>query len=83
MTIKIRERKPKNGQIRLYLEIYDPKSNKKRTSKSLDLYLYEKPSSSQKKSNKEAKDAAEKIRSKMVIDLALSNNNLAELSEGD
>ena len=29
MTIKIRKRKPKNGIIRLYLDIYDTKSTKK------------------------------------------------------
>ena len=83
MTIKVRQREPKNGQIKLYLDIYDPTSVKKRTSKSLELYLYEKPTSSQKKSNKEAIDVAEKIRSKIVIDLALSNNNLAGLSKSD
>ena len=63
MTIKVRQRKPKDGQIRLFLDIYDPEAKKKRTNKSLDLFLYEYPKTpAQKKTNKENLDAAEKIR---------------------
>lgn len=52
MTIKVRQRKPSNGIIKLYLDIYNPEAEKKRTSEALPLFLYEKPSSVQRKSNK-------------------------------
>jgi integrase len=80
MTISIRQRKPKDGQIRLFLDIYNPSAKNKRTNKTLDLFLYENPTSSQKKSNKETMDAAEKIRSKYTLELAYDNNGLSELS---
>ena len=83
MTITIRQRKPKNGEIKLYLDIYNPNVVKKRTSKTLDLFLYEKPSSTQRKSNKEVTEAAERIRSKMLIDLAYESKGLADLSDKD
>ena len=83
MTVKIRKRKPKDGIIKLFLDIYDPKANKKRTNKTLDLFLYENPSPTQKKSNKESLEAAEKIRSKMTIELAYSNNDLAGLNNNE
>lgn len=60
MTIKVRQRKPSNGIIKLYLDIYNPEAEKKRTSEALPLFLYEKPSSVQKKSNKEVLEAAER-----------------------
>lgn len=80
MTIKIRQRKPKDGQIRLFLDIYNPNAKNKRTNKTLDLFLYENPTPSQKKSNKETMDTAENIRSKFTIGLAYENNGLSELS---
>ncbi len=83
MTIKVRERKPKNGTANLYLDVYDPKANKKRTSLSLDLFVYVNPKGMQKKSNKEAIEAAERIRAKKVIELAYQNNSLGELSGED
>ena len=83
MTIKIRQRKPKDGQIRLFLDIYNPTAKKARTNKTLDLFLYENPTPTQKKSNKETIDAAEKIRSKFTLELAYDNNGLSELSTKD
>lgn len=83
MTIKIRQRKPKDGQIRLFLDIYNPSAKKTRTNKTLDLFLYENPTPTQKKSNKETIDAAEKIRSKFTLELAYDNNGLSELSTKD
>lgn len=83
MTIKVRERKPSKGIIRLYLDIYDPSSTPKRTSKSLDLFLYENPSKLQRKSNKEMKEAAERIRSQLLLDMAYERNNLSELNPKD
>jgi integrase len=83
MTIKIRQRKPKDGQIRLFLDIYNPNAKKSRTNKSLDLFLYENPTQTQKKSNKETMDAAEKIRSKFTLELAYDNNGLSELGKKD
>ncbi len=83
MTIKVRERKPINGIAKLYLDIYDPKAEKTRTSLSLDLFLYLNPKGTQKNSNKEALEAAERIRAKKVIEMAYENNNLSELSAKD
>ncbi|NQY10322.1 MAG: site-specific integrase [Flavobacteriales bacterium] len=83
MTITIRQRKPKNGTIKLFLDIYNPKSINKRTTKSLDLFLLEKPNSTQKKRNKEVLEAAENIRSKMVMNIAYDNNGLDDLNEKD
>lgn len=83
MTIKIRQRKPKDGQIRLFLDIYNPNAKKTRTNKTLDLFLYENPTPTQKKSNKETMDAAEKIRSKHTLELAYDNNGLSELNTKD
>lgn len=80
MTIKVRQRKPKDGQIRLFLDIYDPKAKKQRTNKTLDLFLYENPSPTQRKSNKETLEAAERIRSKMTVERAYDNNDLAGLN---
>ncbi len=83
MTIKIRQRKPKDGQIRLFLDIYNPSAKKTRTNKTLDLFLYENPTPTQKKSNKETMDVAEKIRSKHTLELAYDNNGLSELNTKD
>lgn len=83
MTIKIRQRKPKDGQIRLFLDIYNPNAKKARTNKTLDLFLYENPTPTQKKSNKETMDAAEKIRSKYTLELAYDNNGLSDLNTKD
>ena len=83
MTIKVRTRKPKNGISKLYLDVYDPKAIKPRTSISLDLFEYTNPTSAQRKSNKEAHEAAERIRSKKTIELAYQNNGLNELSNKD
>ena len=80
MTITIRQRKPKGGITQLYLDIYNPKEKKNRSNKSLDLYLYENPTPTQKKSNKETMDVAEKIRSKYTLELAYSNNGLSDLN---
>lgn len=81
MTIKIRKRKPKNGIIRLYLDIYDPKSIKKRTSQSLNLYLFDKPNANQKKLNKDTLEAAERIQSKTLLNKAYENNDLSKLKK--
>ena len=80
MKITIRKRKAKGGTIQLYLDIYTPNEKQNRTNKSLDLYLYEDPTPTQKKSNKETMDVAEKIRSKYTLDLAYSNNGLSDLN---
>ena len=80
MKISIRQRKPKGGITQLYLDIYNPKEKKNRSNKSLDLYLYENPTPTQKKSNKETMDVAEKIRSKYTLELAYSNNGLSDLN---
>ena len=83
MTITIRERKPKNGEKKLYLDIYNPAAKKQRTSKTLDLVIYDKPTKAQKKLNAEAMEAAKVIRSKMLVDLAYENNDLSGLSKKD
>jgi integrase len=83
MTITIRERKPQKGIRKLYLDIYDPGANKTRTSKTLDLFVYDNPTKTQKKSNVEAREAAERIRAKMMIDLAYEKNDLSGLSKKD
>ena len=83
MTIKVRKRKPKNGISKLYLDVYDPKAIKSRTSISLDLFEYTNPTSAQRKSNKEAHEAAERIRAKKVIELAYEKNSLGYLSGKD
>ena len=80
MTIKVRERKPKKGVSKIFLDIYDPKAKKKRTSITLDLFVYEKPKGAQKKSNNESYEAAERIRAKKIIELAYENNALGDLS---
>ena len=80
MTIAIRQRKPKGGIIQLYLDIYNPNEKKNRTNKALDLFLYEHPTPTQKKSNKETMDVAEKIRSKFTLELAYNNNGLSDLN---
>tara|TARA_B100000508_G_scaffold55003_2_gene42606 strand:- start:4800 stop:5918 length:1119 start_codon:yes stop_codon:yes gene_type:complete len=81
MTIKVRERKPKNGKIKLYLDIYNPNAVKKRTSKKLDLELYEKPNSSQRKINREVKEAADQIRAKLSLKLAREEKGLGDLND--
>ena len=83
MTITIRKRKSSQGISKLYLDIYDPSSNKKRTSLTLDLFVYENPKGTQKKSNRESLEAAERIRAKEIIDMAYSNNSLADLGKKD
>lgn len=83
MKITVRSRKAKNGVSRLFLDIYNPTAKTKRTSSTLDLFVYENPKGSQKKSNKEAYEAAERIRAKKTIEFAYENNSLAELSGKD
>ena len=84
MTIKVRQRKPKDGQIRLFLDIYNPNAKNKRTNRILDLFLYENPSTpTQKKTNKENLEAAERIRAKMTLDLAMDNSGLGDLKKKD
>jgi integrase len=83
MAITVRKRKPKNGISKLYLDVYDPKALKTRTSISLDLFEYENPTSVQRKSNKESWEAAQRIRAKKTIELAYQNNDLKELSNKD
>ncbi|HEX9980144.1 MAG TPA: site-specific integrase [Flavobacterium sp.] len=83
MTIKIRTRSAKNGTKALFLDIYNPNSLKTRTSKTLNLFVYDNPTASQKKSNKEALEAAERIRSKMTIDSAYTSNSLGSLSNSE
>lgn len=83
MTITIRQRKPKGELIRLYLDIYNPNNKKARTNRALDLFLYQNPTPTQKKSNKETLDVAEKIRSKLTLELAYENNGLSDLNDKD
>lgn len=83
MTITVRERKAQNGIRKLFLDIYNPNARKKRTSETLDLFIYENPTKTQKKSNSEALEAAERIRAKRVIDLAYEKNDLGGLSSKD
>ncbi|RYM34825.1 site-specific integrase [Brumimicrobium glaciale] len=83
MKITVRSRKAKNGVSKLFLDIYDPSAKKIRTSITLDLFVYENPKGSQKKSNKEAIEAAERIRAKKTIEFAYDNNSLSELSGKD
>jgi hypothetical protein len=80
MTIKVRERKPNNGISKLYLDIYNPKAEKRRTSLTLDLFVYKNPTSLQRKSNKESLEAAERIRARRIIEMAYEYNGLNELS---
>jgi hypothetical protein len=61
MNVTVRKRKSKNGVCKLYLDVYDPNATKVRTSKALDLIVYENPSSSQKKMNKQAYEAANHV----------------------
>lgn len=83
MTITIRERKPQKGIRKLYLDIYNPAAKKTRTSKTLDIFVYDNPTKTEKKSNAEAREAAERIRAKIMIDLAYENNDLSGLSKKD
>ena len=83
MTITVRKRKTSRGIAKLYLDIYNPSAIKKRTTHSLDLFLYDNPKGTQKKSNRETLEAAERIRAKQLIDLAYKNNSLGELSKKD
>ena len=83
MTITVRKRKASHGISKLYLDIYNPSAIKKRTTHSLDLFLYENPKGTQKKSNRESLEAAERIRAKQLIDIAYNNNSLGGLSQKD
>lgn len=83
MTITVRKRKTGKAISKLYLDVYDPNARKIRTSISLDLFVYENPKGTQKKSNKESLEAAERIRAKQVIELAYNNNSLGELNKKD
>jgi hypothetical protein len=83
MNIKVRQRKPKDGIIKLYLDIYNPKASKPRTTKTLDLILYDNPKGAQRKLNKEALEAAEMIRSKILLEYSLKSNDLEGLYEND
>lgn len=83
MTIKVRKRKASKGQVKLYLDIYDPNAEKKRTSEALPLFLYDKPTSVQKKSNREVLEAAERIRAQRTVEFALEGNGLPGLSKKD
>lgn len=83
MKVSIRKRKESNGIQKLYLDIYNPNSEKKRTSKSLDLFVYVNPKKDQIKRNKIALDAAENIRSKVTIEKAYENNSLSDLNVKD
>ncbi len=83
MTITIRERKPKDGERKLYLDIYDANAIKKRTSKTLNLFLYDNPTTTQRKTNKEVLEAAERIRSKMLLESAYESKGLSGLSNNE
>ena len=83
MKVTVRTRPPKNGKQKLFLDIYDPKAAKERTSKTLDLFLYVNPTRAQAKINKEVLEAAENIRSKMTVERAYENNSLGELNPRD
>lgn len=80
MNITVRKRKSRNGEAKLYLDIYDKKSPTKRTSKTLDLIIFDNPNPAQRKINKESYEAAELIRSKLVINTAFQNNDLENLN---
>lgn len=83
MNVTVRARKAKKGISKLFLDIYDPNAIKTRTSKTLDLIVYENPTPTQKKLNKQAYEAAELIRSKYSIKRAYENNDLEKLSKKD
>jgi integrase len=83
MTITIRERRQNKGIKKLYLDIYDSTAKKKRTTQGLDLFVYVNPTKTQRKSNIEAREAAERIRAKTLIDFAYDNNDLSGLSKKD
>lgn len=84
MTIKIRKRKASKGISKLYLDIYNPKSEKTRTSFSLDLEFYVAPKNkSERNINKESLAAAEKIKAVKLVELAYENNDLGALNIND
>jgi integrase len=67
MSIKIREKKLKDGRLSLYLDIYH---NGRRSYEFLDIYL-----TKDKQLNKESKDLAENIRAKRQIELQSRDHN--------
>ena len=76
MKIHLRERKLKNGRIRLYLDFYKGyikkhgKSSAIRDYEYLDLYLYEKANDFTKKQyNKEMRQLAQSIKAQREIDI--------------
>ena len=76
MKVHLRERKLKNGRIRLYLDFYkgyinkDGKSSAIRDYEYLDLYLYEKANDfNKKRHNKEIRQLANSIKAKRELDI--------------
>ncbi|MDG1933431.1 MAG: site-specific integrase [Flavobacteriales bacterium] len=76
MKVHLRERKLKNGRIRLYLDFYkgyinkDGKSSAIRDYEYLDLYLYEKANDfNKKRHNKEILQLANSIKAKRELDI--------------
>ena len=80
MTITVRKRKSKNGLSKLFLDIYNPNSQKKRTTSTLDLFVYDNPKGSQKKSNNESLEAADRIKAKRILQVAYESNDLGVLN---
>ena len=67
MSVSLRNKKLKNGQLSLYLDYYpaiiNPKTGKKTRREFLSLYIYEKPKSEvEKRHNRETSTLAEKIK---------------------
>lgn len=83
MKVNVRKRKESKGIQRLFLDIYNPKAEKVRTSKSLDLFVYVNPTRAQSKLNKQALEAAEIIRSQHNVKQAYENNSLGDLNKKD
>src|SRR5271157_3264949 len=67
MSVKIREKKLKDGRLSLYLDIYH---NGRRAYEFLDIYL-----TKDKQLNKESKELAENIRAKRQIELQSTDHN--------
>lgn len=81
MSVKIRERKLKDGRISLMLDIY---ANGNREAKSLKIYLDANPNTPQKKAqNKEKKLKAEAIRARAEMDIIENDYSLTKMKKSN
>lgn len=82
-TVKLREKKLKDGRLSLYLDFYPPVYNSKLGRESrrdfLEIYIYEKPiNASQKEHNHICKIKAESIRSEKSLQLLNKSFNFTD-----